>query len=381
MKSMLQPLLAQLVEQNTAPCCSIYLPAHRTQPERRTDPTLFRALVRTVEESLAKRYHDLDVARFVKPLHDLEQDEQFWNARKEGIACFLSPTINTAVHLERPVPELAIVAGSFHIKPLLRMQQTLESYNVLAVSRDHVRIFTGDRDTFRMLNVEGKVPLTLVEALGEYVTEPTMTMSNAGGAGGSMMRHMNSSPKEQKELDTERYFRAVDAAIMEHVSRPSGLPLILAGLPEHVSLYHRVSRDNHLLKEGIGVNADALHERDLNHRAWEIIKPYVVATHRSQVDAYRELASKGRGVDDLREIVRSALGGRIETLMIEADRVIPGRIDRTTGTISFDDLDQPDVDDILDDCAELVLRTNAKVLVLPTEYMPTTSGAAAILRW
>jgi hypothetical protein len=381
MKSMLQPLLAQLTEQNTAPCCSLYLPTHRTQPERRSDPTHFRALVREVEDSLAKRYHDLDVMAFVKPLHELEQNEEFWNARKEGIACFLSPTVNLAVHLERPVPQLAVVANSFHIKPLLRIQQTLENYTLVAVSRDHVRLYTGDRDSIRPLHMEGKVPLTLVEALGEFVTEPTMTMSNAGGAGGSMMRHMNSSPQEQKDLDTERFFRAVDAAVIEHVSRPSGLPVILAGLPEHISLYHRISHDMHLLKEGIGVNADALSERDLNHRAWEIIKPYVVATHRAQVDAYRELASKGRGVDDLREIVRAAVGGRVDTLMIEADRVIPGTIDRTAGTIRFDELSEPDVDDVLDDCAELVLRTNGNVLVLPTEYMPTTTGAAATLRW
>ena len=32
-------------------------------------------------------------------------------------------------------------------------------------------------------------------------------------------------------MDTERYFRAVDRAVMEHFSKPSGLPLVLACLP------------------------------------------------------------------------------------------------------------------------------------------------------
>jgi hypothetical protein len=34
--------------------------------------------------------------------------------------------------------------------------------------------------------------------------------------------------------------------------------------------------------------------------------------------------SAGRGVDDLDAIVRAAVAGRVETVLIEADRLIPG---------------------------------------------------------
>ena len=47
------------------------------------------------------------------------------------------------------------------------------------------------------------------------------------------------------------------------------------------------------------------------------------------------------GADDLAQIAESAIAGRVGTLLIEADRHIPGRIDVGTGRIEFDDLADP----------------------------------------
>ncbi|MGI6628778.1 MAG: hypothetical protein ACOX4K_10615 [Bacillota bacterium] len=45
------------------------------------------------------------------------------------------------------------------------------------------------------------------------------------------------------------------------------------------------------------------------------------------------------------------------------------------------DLEHPEVDDLLDDLAEMVFRSNGDVVVLPKERMPTQTGAAAIQRY
>jgi len=39
------------------------------------------------------------------------------------------------------------------------------------------------------------------------------------------------------------------------------------------------------------------------------------------------------------------------------------------------------LDDVLDDLAEMVLKMDGQVLVLPRENMPTDSGVAAIYRY
>ena len=81
------------------------------------------------------------------------------------------------------------------------------------------------------------------------------------------------------------------------------------------------------------------------------------------------------------EISKAAAAGRVATLLIEADREIPGRVDPVVGAIEFDDLVNPEVDDVLDDLAALVLRMKGQVFVVPSQGMPTETGIAAIYRY
>jgi hypothetical protein len=67
--------------------------------------------------------------------------------------------------------------------------------------------------------------------------------------------------------------------------------------------------------------------------------------------------------------------------LVEADRVVPGRIDPATGKIAPGDISHPEIDDLIDDLAETVLRANGKVVVVPKERMPSTTGIAATYRF
>jgi hypothetical protein len=75
------------------------------------------------------------------------------------------------------------------------------------------------------------------------------------------------------------------------------------------------------------------------------------------------------------------VAGRVETLLIEADRQIPGRIDAATGALEVGELTHPKVDDILDDLGTLVMDAGGRVVVVPAEQMPTPTGVAAIYRY
>jgi hypothetical protein len=80
-------------------------------------------------------------------------------------------------------------------------------------------------------------------------------------------------------------------------------------------------------------------------------------------------------------VARTAHAGRVGILLIEADRVLPGRIDPDTGSVRPGDVSDPETNDLLDDLAELVLRRKGSVVVVPRERMPTTTGLAAIYRF
>jgi len=81
-------------------------------------------------------------------------------------------------------------------------------------------------------------------ALGVQLTERHQTVASYGGVGGgaTAMRHGHGGTSDEADSDAERFFRAVDRAIVGHHSRPTKLPLMLASLPEHHVLFHEVSR-------------------------------------------------------------------------------------------------------------------------------------------
>jgi len=107
----------------------------------------------------------------------------------------------------------------------------------------------------------------------------------------------------------------------------------------------------------------------------------VQATCSRLADAFEEARSKGLGSDDLAKVACAAAESRIGSLLVEAERRIPGLMDKGTGGITFSRLEDPQVDDLLDDLAELVLNKGGQVVVVPAVDMPVTTGVAATFRF
>jgi hypothetical protein len=313
----------------------------------------------------------------------LAGNEDFWNHTLDGLAVLVASGFLRVLKLQQPVRELAIVADSFHIKPLLRILQSADRYQVLALTRGRVRLFEGNRYVLDEIALAPGIPRTLTEALGEELTEPHQTVASYGRGPrpGPAMRHGHGSRNDEIDKDQGRFFRAVDRAILEHHSRPTALPLILAALPEHHPVFRRISHNPFLLDDGIKADPEALDDNELRDAAWQAIEPYYLAQLAEAVEAFETASNRGQAETELAKIAEATLAGRTETLLVETERRVPGRLDRATGGLAFDDLAHPEVDDLLDDLAELVLRKGGRVAVVPQAQMPSPTGAAAIYRF
>jgi hypothetical protein len=387
--------LRSLIASDARPCISLYQPTHRRHPENQQDPIRFRNLVKEAEASLARGHDAASVGALLEPFHDLAADAGFWNHTTDGLAVFGAPGLFRIVRLQRPVPERVVVAGSFHIKPMLRILQSADRYQVLAVNRREIRLFEGNRDVLDEIDPAPGVPRTIADALGEQLTDKQMQVYSygtgpAGGAGGRRqpggekaggIRHGSGSKKDEVDLDTERFFREVDRAVHEHHSKPSGLPLILAGLAEHHAPFRSVSRNPFLVARGIEVNVDALSLDELRQRAWDVMQPLYVARLEGFVERFGAARAAGQGDDRLAYVARAAAAGRVGLLLLAAGHVVPGRLDTASGRISERELAEPGVDDVLDDLAEHVLGTGGEVVIAPEDRMPSETGLAAIYRY
>ena len=382
MNSLMKDYPAVLLGDHESPCLSLYQPTHRQHPENEQDPIRFRNLVKRIEASLRQKYPTRDIRPLLQPFETLAEDRDFWNHTTDGLAVLGSPRLFRVYKLQRPVMELAVVADSFHTKPLMRILQSADRYQVLGLSRHAFKLFEGNRDALDEIEPIEGVPQTAAEQLGKEFGSPERATRTYGPAGaGSVTRHGTDMKQDAINSDTELFFRAVDQAVLEHHSQPSRLPLILAALPEHHSLFRAISRNPLLMNEAIDIHPDALPPDALRERAWQLVQPYYLERLAGLVEAFGAATSKGQGASDLGEIAKAAVAGQIETLLIEADRVIPGCIDVATGEITTGDWSHPNVDDLLDDIGEHVLKKSGDVVIVPAERMPTRTGAAAIYRF
>jgi hypothetical protein len=371
-----------LLATHEPPCLSLYQPTHRRQPDRRQDSIRFRNLVKSLEESLRGAAPARGIAALLAPFHALANDSAFWNRGRDGLAAFAAAHFFRVYQLPRSVPERTIVADGFHIKPLLRVVQSADRFHILGLNRREACLFEGRRD--------GVTEIDLVPGAGRMVTDRPIGDIDPRVPAAKVLDTMLGAPTTRQgtdatqdvvDHDTDRFFRMVDDRVAEHHSRPSGLPLVLAALPEYHHRFRAISQNRLLADAAIDVYPDSVSQDALRERAWQAMLPRYQQRLDGLVDAFHIAKARDAATDDLVGAAEAAVGGRVATLMLEADRTIGGRIDPATGDVTLADIDNADVDDVLDDLGEQVLKNGGDVVVVPAERMPSSTGVAATYRY
>jgi hypothetical protein len=133
--------------------------------------------------------------------------------------------------------------------------------------------------------------------------------------------------------------------------------------------------------ESVGLDPWSLSAARLSEEAWRKVQPIYLQRLAKLADEFQEARSKHLGSADLTDVAQAIGAGRVGLLLVEADRKVPGRFDPITGLVEFHDLAHPEIDDLLDDLAESVLKRGGEVVIVPRDRMPTRTGAAAIYRF
>ncbi|MFT5354992.1 MAG: hypothetical protein ACI9KE_002205 [Polyangiales bacterium] len=373
MNSLSKKSLGELLAPREGPCVSLYQPTHRLHPENVQDPIRFRNLIKELEATLGADFPNADAKVLLKPFEELAKDEGFWNGTLDGLAVLAAPGFFRVFRLPRPVSKLVVVANTFHVKPMRRILQSAERYQVLALSLESARLFEGDRDTLEEIELTAG---DLHTGTGAKITGPG-SQGVYVGAGRTHDSVHNGVKSDESELDAIHFFRSVDEAVLTHHSRLTGLPLILAALPEHHHSFRDVSQNPLLLGEGIHVNPDSMTINALRATAWELIEPEYKARLASLKDDFKQAEASGQGSDSVREITSAAASGRVATLFITADG--QAKIDPNQKNENVQDIER--ADDEFDGLSALVGKMGGDVLVIPAASMPSHTGVAAIYRY
>jgi hypothetical protein len=384
MEILTRELIQELLAISQSPCLSLYMTTHRSHPENLQDIIRFKNLVKQMEKSLLRKYSSIETQKHLEPFKALVNDNVFWNHTSEGLAVLSTDGLFKVISLPVSIDELTVVADSFHTKPLREYLQSTDRYHVLGLSLHDIRLFEGNRHSLAEIKLLPDIPGTITDALGDDLTDKHSTVASYGGTGGesTSMHHGHGGRKEEVEKDAERFFRVVANSIYERYSKPTGLPLILAALPEHHKLFQRVNKNPMLLDKCIAANPASVSIHKLINMAWEIMEPGYLLKLDTLADSFEQAKANEKGSDEIKEVAIAAVNGRVDTLIIESGRMIAVRITNLiTGNTQKKDLKNPGVDDLLDDMGELVTKIGGQVVILPAEKMPSKTGLAAIFRY
>lgn len=370
--------LLSLLDRHGPPCISLYQFTHRHHPDSLQDPIRYRNLLRQMEGSLRQKYGTRDVRPLLEKFQPLSHDGEFWNHRTDGLAMLAAPDLFEVFELQRPVQENLIVADTFYLKPLLRISQSADRFQILCLARDRAQLYEGNRDAIDPVELVD-TPATMADALGTELTQQHQSVRSAGGQ--TPIYHGVGQKKEEVDRDRDRFFRAVDRGVMENHSKPSGLPLMLAAMKEYHTPFRNLSRNPHLLSMGIDADPGAISLDELRVLAWEQMEPLYLERLALLVREYELAKTRQLGFDHLPEVAAATIAGRVQTLLVEADRQIAGRVDPQSGRIEDGALCDPEIGDVLSDLAGLVLRMKGQVIVVPKERMPSDSGVAVTCRF
>jgi len=357
------------------------MPTHQLITNRKKDMLVFKNLVKKIELSLELKYFQNDTNQLIFKLKELENDIDLWDHAQDGLALFADKNEIMIYLIKKEVKELAIVSKSFHIKPLFEYFQFIETFNILALDIDAFAIYKANIHMIKSVHLPKTVKTTLTDVLGSDRTESYLTHGTYGGANDSSIFHGHGGKSDDRDIDRIKFFRYVDNEVLEHVSKPSGLPLILLAQKKNQFDFKKLSKNPYLIDTAIDGSMKDFSDSSILDFLRIIQNKRFNYELEDIINKYKTKQQYGSSSDQIIIILKAIIEGRVDVLMIESNKIIPGKINYEKSQIIQSKLNDPETDDLLDDMIEYALTKGTKCYILEKEKMPTTSGVAAIFRY
>lgn len=361
-----------LLESKTYPAISIYLPTSRAGQVAEDRIRLKNQLQRAEEKLEALGFNRRAFDPWLKPAHELVEDDEFLNHLSDGLALYIAPDFFQVEEAPIDFEEQVMVGREFYLKPILGLLDRDDRFFILALSQKDVRFFEGHHYSIIPVIIHDLVPQSLKEAT--RVDERINTLQYHTSAGRNQATYHGHERSDDHLI--EDFLRQVNDGLMEmlHDEKP---PLVLAGTEELVGIYRQVNTYPFLYEHYVHGNPDAWDPVLLQEKAWEVIQPHFERQLERQKDLYKEAVAMERGSLQLSELLPAAQNGRLDVLFLQKDAQNPGAYDAEKQRLDHEPEDPDQAWDLLDRLAKFAYRNKAKIYNLPADHMPDASDVKA----
>ena len=380
--------LVELAQSTGFPRISLYIPTHHTYPSIEQDPIRLATALKEVERQLAATgMRRPEIEDLLAEAKGRIPAKMFWRYQDKGLAVLIEPGQTHWIKLPQTVPELAVVATRYHLRPMIPMFRNGEQFHVLAITRDSVRFFDGRAREMIEVDVEG-MPRGISEImertnfqddLGFHARDRSDPMS-----GGTIAKYhaLGVSPVDYDDVELENFLRETAKAVEHHLAR-SEAPLVLAAKSRVLGKLRKHVSYRHLADGDIQTDPVALGDEELHAKAWLIAEPIVRADREAARKRLRAQMTGGApsAAHEIQTLMRAAIEGRMDSVFLAPDANVWGHFDDAYQVLRLDGQPGPDNEDVLNRLAMETLNRGGDVFTLPEDIQKKAGPAAGLFRY
>lgn len=338
--------LSLILDPTSKPCLTIYIPriSHTFSKDDRKN--LFLAFARQAEEVIKRDYSFEFAQKFIEKLW-LSNPYAELEKYSSSIGFFHHAQFTGLIPLNGEVEPKIVVAESFHIKPILGWLQETPPYYLLTLSSSEIRVYKGDAWDLN------------------FVKE--------------IKNDLSDESKKLSKVKVQEFFRRAENEI-SHLLDDKSRPVVIAGVDWVQSLFRKVVRNSNFVTTNIRGDFKRFGLETLKNASRGVLSELFKKAKNKLFIDFELARNRGKILNNLQDISKAAVEGRIKKILIARDQVVWGEVMKSDGNLEIHhrQMNSRD-DDILDNLAEKVMEKGGKVLCIPKRDIPGQNVAMAIV--
>jgi len=349
MKELMNHDLKLITEAHSAPMLSIYLSKENSAVDVKALSGKWKESLTRAEFFLLKDYTKSFVHNFMEPLWSSHVYEVLESLDK-GLIVFFSSDSSWYLKVQSSINDLVVVADSFHIKPLIRIKNNESGFFLISMSSKAISVFLETNSHLFRLDTY-RNPMILSDTDTNKV-----------------------KPEDHRE------FVMQSALEINKTLAAYKLPIILAGVRDHLGHMRKYLDHSMILTESIVGNVERLKRDDIRQKCFEILTPYYYQKEEIAIAELDLAVKKNHAITFIEDIAISAVYGKIRKLFVMENKQLWGSLNKSTGEILISPRQtNSHDDDLLDDISQIVLNKGGEVIVLKNAHKLKGFIAAAVV--
>ncbi len=315
--------------------------SHTEDDSKRSLELEIRSLLRKSQKLLEKEHTQDFIRKFLEPLKRLSQETPLISKNhSNGWALFRSMNSFILEKVPFNVKKLHVISQSFHIKPMLKLNQFKKESYVLVINNNQADLLKSKNGSLEFVSLFNF---------------------------------------DQVNLDFDHLTKELDHWVNEFI-QDSSKPLILAGNLKLINTFLSASRYPFILSQFIPGKFNLLnYTTRLRRHVNKLLDKFKNKEQKSVLKKIKHAKLNNKLELNLLKVAKSVINNEIKRLYIAEEVHVWGVIDHQSGALQINPHHQDcQDDDILDDLAEIALKNKAEVVLLSQKYLPENASIAAI---